>query len=211
MGLFPARVQKMVVTFSAIDPLSQECADGAAGELLLVDVVIELGNRDEIRGRLTRRQSLGADQFGDDLVPGPVGCQLLGQPRSETISPECQKRSLVGADQDSLETVREVGGKAVVGQNPLGPSLEFPVPGVCLELPEFLERGDCAMQGERESAENRELAGWSSWRDLFPVPVCLEPGVGFCDGRVGLEASRQAGRGGHVTARAIRSGLDQSQ
>ena len=139
MNLFPSGVEEVIVALRTINTLPEKGTDRSSSQLLLVDLLVDLCDRDEVGLGITGRQTVAADQVGDDAIPRSVGCDLLGQPRMEPVPAEGQEGPLFGSDQGSTQSLGQVGRAAAVGQKSLCPPLKFQGAAVSVELSDLLE------------------------------------------------------------------------
>ncbi len=158
LALLPFR-EGVVVALSAIDPLTEKRARRASRQLIPVKFAVGHGRRDVIRrGVIGPKTGLGND-LPSHFIVRRVLCELLPQPIDKSIPPINDDLADVSADVAPRQSLGEIVGKAIVGQETRGPAIQASRCAVRLEFANLLERRDRAAQGERKSAEDLQLVG----------------------------------------------------
>ncbi len=139
--------------------------------------------------------ALGRHQVGDDLVPGFVPVELLGQPADEGVGLESLVVVRIALDQDVGPDFGQVPAKFGAGQQLVDHFRALVRIGTVEEGPGPVGRRDVASQVERGTAQELSIVGQGRGRDVlagqFLVQVLIDQ-AGQVGGRPGLPERHHA-------------------
>ena len=160
----------MVVALGAVDSLTEKRSRRAARQFVVVDVSLIDGGRHEVDFGLAGPQAPLSNHRADNGVIRPVVVKLLTEPRPEAVSPKDDELSVVGSDEDSGQTTREVIGETTISEEPFRPAFDALRLRVGLEQPDLLKRRNCAVKYQRQTPQNRELIRRASRLQIVGSP-----------------------------------------
>src|SRR5580704_10989236 len=101
----------MIVALRTVDSLPQECADSAAGKLVLVKLAVGDGGRHIVGRGVIGPQAGPRNHLASHLIVGPIFFELLPQPVGKAVAAKDDELPAFVADEAASQSLGEVVGE----------------------------------------------------------------------------------------------------